>query len=481
MKLSAGVRLVIAWGVLCFLSTGMGVCQERVAITPVSIVDVTDGTVHSRQTILIEGDRIALVGAAGDVDVPDDATVVDAEDGYLIPGLWDMHAHVTRNQRVQSFSRLLLANGITGYRDPFGSLEVAADAREAVRAGKLPGPPRIIAAGNMVDGPPGIVPGAILASSPEEGRQIVDSLQAVGVPFVKVYFSLSPDTYFAIAERSRQLNLPFAGHVPFMVRAADASDAGQRSIEHLTGIVSSCSSEEEAILDKWRELSEMDMRDVVRHYMDIPRLALDTQDDEACRHLLDRFVRNETWQVPTLVSLRGKAYLREHAAADDSRTAYFPPPDRWTGERPFGFPMIEEQWDILQAQYEREKEIVAMMAAAGVPILAGSDTATPWAFPGFGLHEEMELLAESGLTPLQVLQTATLNPARFFDRTEDLGTIEEGKLADLVLLRANPLEDIRNTQEIRAVVAGGRLYQRDDLDGLLADVKTSVKQAGGQE
>jgi imidazolonepropionase-like amidohydrolase len=159
------------------------------------------------------------------------------------------------------------------------------------------------------------------------------------------------------------------------------------------------------------------------------------------------------------------------AAADDPRTRYFTPPSRWTGGAPFEFPMTEAQWEVFQAQYEREKEIVGMMAAAGVGFLAGSDTPTPWAFPGFGLHDELELLVEAGLTPLQALQAATLNPARFFGLTDDLGTIAEGRLADVVLLDANPLEGIRNTRRIHAVVVNGRLLDRVAIDRMLADVE----------
>jgi imidazolonepropionase-like amidohydrolase len=442
------------------------------AITNVTVIDVADGAVRPDQTVLVSGNRIAAVGPAGSTRPAGGARVVDARGKYLIPGLWDMHAHAASKDRVESFFRLLLANGITGFRDPYGSLEVAARVRAAVAAGELPGPARIVVAGNLVDGPPGALPGALIASTPDEGQRVVDSLHAAGAPFIKVYTLISPATYRAIAERSRELGLTFVGHVPLFVRAADASDAGQRSIEHMTGVLTGCSTEEEAILADWRRIVGL-MRDgnlaaLTGEYMEPVRRGLATQDEARCHRLAELFVANQTWQVPTLVSLRGKAFLREMAAADDPRVRYFTPPSRWTGGRPFEFPMSEEQWEILQAQFEREKEIVGMMAAAGVPFLAGSDTATPWAFPGFGLHDELELLVEAGLTPLQALQAATLNPARFLEATDSLGTIASGKLADIVLLDANPLEDIRNTQRIAGVVLNGRYLDRRALDALLA-------------
>jgi uncharacterized protein (TIGR02246 family) len=445
------------------------------AITHVNVIDVTDGSVRPDQTVLISGNRVAALGPSHDVRLPDGAEMIDARGGYLIPGLWDMHAHAASEGRVESFFRLLLANGVTGFRDPFGSREVADRARAAIAAGELPGPPRIIVAGNLVDGPPGSVPGARFAATPEDGRRLVDSLHAAGAPFIKVYFQLAPETYFAIAERSRELGVPFVGHVPMFVRAANASDAGQGSIEHLTGVLTGCSTDEKAVLVDWQRLmgllTDGDVASFTQQYMEPVRRALATQDEARCRRLAERFVANGTWQVPTLVSLRGKAYLRKMAAADDPRTRYFTPPSRWTGESPFAFPMTEAQWEILQAQYEREKEVVGMMASAGVAFLAGSDTPTPWAFPGFGLHDELELLVEAGLTPLQALQAATLNPARFFGLLDDLGTIAEGKLADVVLLDANPLDDIRNTRRIRAVVVNGRLLDGVAIDRMLADVE----------
>jgi imidazolonepropionase-like amidohydrolase len=453
-------------------TTGLG---ADLAIMQVHVIDVADGSVRSNQTVLISGNRITALGPSQHMRPPEGAEVIDARGRYLIPGLWDMHAHAASEGRVESFFRLFLANGITGFRDPFGSREVAARARAAVAAGELPGPARIMVAGNLVDGPPGSVPGARIAATPEDGRHMVDSLHAADAPFIKVYFQLAPETYFAIAERSAELGVPFVGHVPMFVRAADASDTGQRSIEHLTGVLTGCSADEEAVLVDWQRLmgllTDGDVASFTQQYMEPVTRALATQDEARCRRLAERFVANRTWQAPTLVSLRGKAYLREMAAADDPRTRYFTPPSRWTGGTPFGFPMTEAQWEVFQAQYEREKEIVGMMAAAGVGFLAGSDTPTPWAFPGFGLHDELELLVEAGLTPLQALQAATLYPARFFGLTDDLGTIAEGGMADVVLLDANPLEDIRNTRRIHAVVVDGRLLDRVAIDRMLADVE----------
>jgi mono/diheme cytochrome c family protein len=400
--------------------------------------------------------------------------VVDASGAYLIPGLWDMHAHAAREDRVESFFRLFLANGITGFRDMWGSLDVAAHARARVQTGELPGPTRFVVAGNLVDGPVGTWPGSLTARTPEDGRRLVDSLHAAGAPFIKVYHGLLPETYFAIAARARELDIPFAGHVPFLVRAADAAAAGQRSNEHLFGVLEGCSADEEAILAEFARsmaaASEArDMATLAGIGLERVRRAVASQDDDVCRHLAQRFIDNETWQVPTLVSLRGKVYPRELAAAGDPRMRYFTPPQDWAPGR-FGT-MTADQEAIVRANAERSTQIIGLMAASGVPFLAGTDAPVTWAFPGFGIHDELALLVEAGLTPLQALQAATLNPAWFLGRTAELGTVAEGRLADLVLLDANPLEDITNTTRIRAVIADGRLYRRTDLDGLLAEAE----------
>jgi imidazolonepropionase-like amidohydrolase len=447
--------------------------QADLAITNANIVDVTDGALLRDQTVLVAGNRIVQIGPAGGTTVPAGAEVVDAAGAYLMPGLWDMHAHAAREDRIESFFRLFLANGITGFRDMWGSLDVAAHARARVQAGELPGPTRFVVAGNLVDGPVATWPGSQTARTPQDGRRLVDSLHAAGAPFIKVYHGLLPETFLAIAERARELDIPFAGHVPFLVRAADAAAAGQRSNEHLFGVLEGCSADEEAILAGFAgSLAAAEPRDIsagVVIMLERVQRAVATQDDDTCRRLASRFIENGTWQVPTLVSLRGKAYPRALTAAGDPRTRYFTPPQDWAPGR-FGT-MTADQEAVVRAGWESQQQIVGVMAASGVPFLAGTDAPVTWAFPGFAIHDELALLVEAGLTPVQALQAATLNPAQFLGRTADLGTVAEGRLADLVLLDANPLEDIANTTRIRAVVADGRLYRRADLDRLLAEAE----------
>lgn len=227
--------------------------SSSLAIQGVTVVDVIDGSLAPDRAVIIEGNRIAVIGSVAQTEVPEGATIVEAAGSYLIPGLWDLHVHATSPEEVRLYFPLFLASGITGIRDTWGSREVAAEAAAAVSAGELAGPVRLVVAGNLVDGPARTWPTSQVAITPEDGRRIVDSLHAAGAPFVKVLSSLLPDTYVAIAERSRMRGIPFAGHVPRLVRAADVSAAGQRSMEHFMGVLEGCSSEEEAILAGLRQ------------------------------------------------------------------------------------------------------------------------------------------------------------------------------------------------------------------------------------
>jgi imidazolonepropionase-like amidohydrolase len=449
-----------------------------VAIRGATVIDVRDGALARDQTVLMEGNVITAVGPVAEVVVPPGADVLEAAGGFVVPGLWDMHVHATNQVDVPTYLTLFIANGITGFRETWGSSGAADSARAQIAARRLAGPARQVVAGAIIDGPARYWPGSLIALTPDDGRRIADSLHAAGAPFLKVYESLLPDTYFAIAERSRALGIPFAGHVPAAVAAGAASDAGLRSMDHFSGVVRGCSIAEDSILAENLVAAQATLRgDSVRRPPEAQvrqtRHTLATQDDERCLALARRFARNGTWQVPTLVATRGYAYMRELAAAGDPRIRYLDPRIEgfWTpATNPFTSQFPEERWESLQALYARTEQLVPLMAAAGVPILAGSDAPNPWVVPGFGLHDELELLVRAGLTPLQALQTATLNPARFLGRTEELGTVAVGRLADLVLLESNPLEDITHTRRIRAVVADGRLYRRPELDFMLEEL-----------
>ena len=443
------------------------------AFTHVTVIDATGAAPLPDGTVIISGDRISAVGRSAEVHPPTNAVVVDATGKFLIPGLWDMHVHWYE----KDFLPLFIANGVTGVRMMWG-MPVHHAWRREIEQESLVGP-RLLIASTIVDGPNPIWPGSFVAANAAEGRAAVSKAKQDGADFVKVYSALPRDAYFAIADEAKKQGIPFDGHLTIAVSAAEASAAGQRSIEHLTGILAACSGNEAGCLKLGQE--ELTARATnssrsIRLFMErVEKLALGDFDPAKTDALFAEFKRNHTWQCPTLVVLRNIRDLETFANTNDARLKYMPSSMRayWTpgadGRFPGRTPEEVAQGKII---YRKELEIVGAMQRAGVGILAGTDTGNPFCFPGFSLHDELGLLVEAGLTPMEALQSATRNPARFMGRESDLGTIEPGKLADLVLLEANPLVDIANTRKISAVVAGGRLFSRTSLDGMLARIES---------
>jgi imidazolonepropionase-like amidohydrolase len=432
-------------------------------VTHVAVVDVIGGRVQPDMTVEIRGRTIAAMTAGGPVRVPRRATVIDGRGKYLIPGLWDMHVHTTWPPGVEKiFLPLMVANGVLGARDMHsGSESTIVALKHAVANGTQIGP-RFFVAGPAVDGPNSYLPGSRVVHTADEAREAVRQLKAGGVDFIKVYSSLPRELYFAVASEAKKEGIPFVGHVPYPVTAAEASDAGQRSLEHLTEVDVGTSSEEAKI--KAEEVEAMDQKH--GSIPDADRLRA-TYDSAKAAALFARFRRTDTWQVPTLVVLYQPGQLAQGGhPTDDSLVAYIPKAlrDYWHSVPP-------EFAAKMSALYQFHADLVGQINRAGVSMLAGSDCPNPYVYPGFSLHDELGLLVHAGLTPAEALRTATINPARFLGVADSLGVVANGKVADLVLLDGNPLQDIANTKRIRAVIQGGRLLDRSTLDRLLAHAK----------
>jgi len=433
------------------------------------VIDVTGGRAKPDMTVLIEGGHIVALGMVGKIKVPHGAEVIDGSGKYLMPGLWDMHVHEWNRE---SFFPLFIANGITGVRDMFSPLPPIKQWRQEIAGGTTVGP-HIFAAGIFVDGPyPFCKPCTIAVSNAEEGRKAVLKVKEIGADFIKVYSMLPRDAYFAIADEAKRQHMVFAGHVPEFVSAAEASDAGQKSIEHLMGVLVACSAKEAEL----RKTNEAKLRaEGIR--ADTAMLeqvaALDSFDEKKASALFARFAKNGTWMCPTLTVLRAVAFSGEADFRNDPRIKYIPNSLKqlfW--EDAFGWKEHTPEFNAQARRvFQKQLEVVGMMNRAGVRIVAGTDTANPYVFPGFSLHEELDLLVQAGLTPAEALRTATINPARYFDMEKSLGTVEKGKIGDLVLLDANPLMDINNTRKIVAVIVGGRYFPKETLEKMLADVE----------
>jgi hypothetical protein len=451
-----------------------------IVITHVTVIDATGEAPKVDSTVIVEGKRISAVGPSGGAPIPRNAKVIDGSGKFLIPGLADMHIHLTGAGEPTGSREfiipLLIANGITTVRDMGGKVEYLKQLRTEIDSGKLVGP-QIFFTGPYLDGNPPSFQPSIVVQNAAEAIAAVQKLKSEGVDFIKVQSRLQPEAYYAIAGESKKEGIRFIGHVPDAITAASASDAGQASIEHLTGVLLGCSTREEEL--RQRRLAPTLHGESKEHALARDRQwtkdLLDSYSSERAGSLAQKFAANRTWQVPTFPLLAHLAYVvPETDRQGDSRLKYIPTEVRktwnetrsglWDSRTEVDF---AQRWQLMK----RSMEAAKAMSDAGVEFMGGTDAAAPNVFPGFSLHEDLEFMVAAGLTPQQALQAATTNPAEFLDRKSEQGTIAVGKRADVVLLDANPLDDIRNTQKIRAVILNGRLFDRRDLDVLLAEAE----------
>lgn len=438
--------------------------SAETSIVHVAVINVLTGTELPNQTVKIQGERITSVAPAQDSDasVPG---AFDAHGAFLIPGLWDMHVHVHDKDELP----LYIANGVTGIRIMSGDKNTASLRAELARESPSP---EIYLASAIVDGNPPVWPGSIVVKKPADARRSVDQIKASGADFIKVYNRIPRDAYFALADEARQQHIPFEGHVPDSITAQEASAAGQRSIEHLTGIPLACSSKEESLT------IDLHSARFFRDRLLIEAEAYRSLDQKKCHDLLLEFRTNQTWQVPTLAVLRLWGHLDDRRYLSDSRMEYIDKKfrDRWDDRTRFQRQHWNNaQFELARGLFTMDEHIVEAMFHEGVPMMAGTDAMNPFCFPGFSLHDELEMMVKSGLTPLAALQAATINPARFMEKTADFGVVEAGKIADLVLVGANPLKDIRNTTQIQAVWRKGKYFDKPALNRMLETARAGAK------
>ncbi|MEV4538980.1 amidohydrolase family protein [Asanoa sp. NPDC049518] len=456
--------------------------RAAVAFVGATVIDTSGGPSRPDQTVVVEGDRISRLGGRRDVRVPPAATVVDGTGRFLIPGLCDMHVHSDIYEGI--IPPLYIANGVTTVREMSGADHLHRW-RDQVDAGTLLGPASIIAS-PLIDGAPGLWAGLnavsyIEVTTEAEARAAVRRVVRDGADFVKVYSRLSPRAYFAVADEARRQRVPFVGHCPDNVPITRASAAGQRSLEHMWGTWYSTSGREaelrRAIADIRIEAG--DYNNWFNQIHPVNWLAANSIDPGKAAAVFAEFVANGSRQVPTLIAMRAIA-MPDEVSRTDARLKYLPAvtAQEWWWALDELFAAGRGPTEVAQHRelFDRQLELVDAMRRAGVPMLAGTDSATPGCFPGFALHDELALLVRAGLSPLEALQAATLEPARFLGRQDHEGTIRRGNVANLVLLDADPLDDIRNTQRIRAVVVRGRLVSAEDRTRMLLEVEAAARQ-----
>jgi imidazolonepropionase-like amidohydrolase len=448
------------------------------AVTNVTVVDVETGDLRQNETIVVRHGVIQAVGPSAAVPLPEAALVVDERGRYAIPGLWDMHVHIRGGPALEAANevwlRQYLAFGVTAVRDAGGDLPNAVlRFKPAIAQGKIYGP-RIFTSLQKLDGPDGAWAGSIPVASVQDVGRALDQLQAAGADFVKVYDgSIAPDIYLAALREAERRGLRTAAHIPLSVPFEDAIEAGLDSVEHAFHLVKAANPDDR--MASRRFASDGIPIEFEPFFVAVSALGEEADEGHA-RHVFDEMKARHVALTPTLYIRRAWNRVRNEDDAEENLRFQAVPPEIRKTYAP-AMEIFAGRTSSERASDERLEatgmRLTRIAAEEGVTILAGTDTGAdnPLAYPGDSLHGELETLVDTGLTPLQALRAATIAPARWFGEEAQLGTIAKGKAADFVILDGDPLEDIRNTRSIVAVVQQGVFFDRGELDDLAAPVR----------
>jgi len=460
-------------GGLVVLATGCarGAPATGIAFENVTVIDAATGQ-RENQTVVVRGDTIVSVADAGS-PTPDVADVVDGTGRYLIPGLWDMHVHLTYDDALTSaMPGLFLSWGVTSVRDTGGLLDEVLPVVEAMRAeGALA--PRVFFAGPLMDGERVVYYGngrpeiGIANPDPAAARANVAALVSAGVDFIKIYELVAPEVFDALATEAADRGLPIAAHVPLALRARDVAPRVS-SMEHLRNVEMDCAAGPDGLLETRRAILAEDpeepgatLRARLHTLQRLPAVA--AEDAGQCGQVLEAMAK--TIQVPTLrlnsFALRPPWTREDWFQAIAAAPASIATSWRSVGEarraEPASSDTVFAAWSL---------RLVGELYRRGIPIGAGTDTPINYSLPGYALHSELEMLVRAGLPPLEAIRAATIRPAEFFGLEAEMGRIEPGMRADAVLLSANPLDDISNTRRIDAVLTRGRLLRASEISAL---------------
>ena len=450
------------------------------ALTDATVIDVATGRRDRNQTVLISGDRI--IGVGRHLPVPRGAVEVDLTGKFVIPGLADMHAHSLGDERVSP--PLYLANGLTMIREMAGTNPQLYAWRDQIETGTLLGP-RMVVASQIIDGDPTLWDPnllQVLVVSDESGaRAAVRQVKSEGADFVKVYSRLSTTAYRAILDEARTLGLTVHGHGPDSLSSKEVSKAGQRSIEHIHSLGLAASTREGDVRRMVREISVRtgDYNAWFRQMHPIEWIAAHTFSQARAADVFGTLRRNRTRVTPTLTMHR-VLDMPDYTAMDPALSKYMGAGEiavyDYALENLYAANRTAEEISHQRQMWAWRKRFVRELIDHDVPIMAGTDTGTPYSVPGFALHDELEHLVSAGATPRQALYAATVEPAKFLGLTADLGSVEPRKIADLVVLDADPLKDIGNSRKIHSVVTRGRVISPAARQRMLADVEAVVKE-----
>lgn len=455
----------------------IGTDESSLLFENVTVIDAVNGE-RPNFNVLIIGNKIVELGTH-QIETPPGCFKIDGTGKYLIPGLWDAHVHLTFDPDLEkAMFPLFLANGITSVRDTGGLIHLVDFWRKKSRENPN-STPNVFISGPLLDGLPNVYDGSpgrpeisVGINSTEAVGAMVDSLHAVGVDFLKSYEMLTPEKFEAIISQAEKYKLSVTGHVPLSMDVVQASNLGLRSMEHLRNLELACSSNFDSLLTERRKMLQNDqnilgakLRSKIHAAQRL--YAINTFDDERASFVLKQLAKNQTWQIPTLALLNGGNNRLYQDREWRKSFNYLPTEVRLKWMEKANEAQQNESAELSIAHGNWGLSMVPRLKESNVTILAGTDTPIAFLTPGFSLHKELEMLVKGGLEPLEAIASATLLPAQYFGLEKKMGTIDENMISNLILLDANPLQDIKNTQKINSVIKNGMLHNRAALDDML--------------
>lgn len=480
------MRFSLFFFLLLYLNvTGQSNSSQDYWVTNAYVVDVQNGQLmDGLKDIHIKNGKITAI-ETHQTQKRKQTTTIDAKGQYLIPGLWDMHTHpddpevwwmtpVPEDRDL--LMPLFVLYGVTGTRDMAGDLQLVQDWRQKIKRGELLGP-EIIAAGPLLDGANASWDGSVSIPDAQRVQFIVDSLKMAGVDFLKVYSGLPREVFFPLTEYAQKVNLPVVGHIPTDVTTVEGAAAGMICQEHLLNIILECSTKEADI--RQGNIDYGDAENGLDRYYIRNKLMMDHFSIEKAKVLYEAYAKYNTWHSPTLSMWYKNAFYESEKPKDEQYFRYLPKYLRKYWQPDTNVHLKYRQKKIVetkQRQFDFYLQIVKGMHDAGVPLLAGTDVgANPLCWPGIGVHNELEMFVKAGLSPAEALKTATINPVTFLQIEKDFGTVAVGKIADLVLLKGNPLDDIQQIRQIDAVIKMGVFYSEKERLRMLLDIEAALE------
>ena len=433
-------------------------------ITNVNIVDIRNDSIIANQSIIIKNNRITRITSRDSIKNNNNYKTIDGNNKYAIPGLWDMHSHLAIQVAPQVVMPLHIANGVTNIRDMQGVVRINEERklwREQIELGKLLGP-RIIGFADEIVGD---------NYDERDVIKVVNRSAKDNRTFIKIYSNILSERYFKLAKEAKKRGVDFAGHYPLALNPLDASNSGQRSFEHAHLFIDYSHPKADRQREYRKSIIVDEVTDESLKVSYEERIA--NFDYNKFHELVDVMVKNETYFCPTHITKRYEASVYNETFLKDDKLKYIPSmiyniwKDDVAGTR-------KRNQKTVTDFYKKGLELTGLAHKKGLKILAGTDSYDPYSFPGFSLHNELQELVKAGLSPAEVLATATINPAEYFSVSNDYGTLEKGKIADIILLNKNPLNNIKNTTSIATLFFNGNVYHRNELDTFLDYVEQNV-------